>query len=167
MKDLIKKYWKIVLYGLLSIIAIVIVWKGLTFIYKNTYAHENYKYASKSYQNLTFDQNVSIVKNIKRNGTEGDIKITFDKKDLNEEYNINLDKDINPANVEIGVEGKINLGDMTVRLVDDKNTEIFTRIVKGPNIKEVSTPNVSSRNYRLIITPSGAQNGDIEVKFKF
>lgn len=169
MKEFFKKYWKKLLYGLAGIIALVILWKGSVFIYKNTYDHDSYQYATKSVQNQTFDQNVTIVKNIKRNGLQGDITLTFDKKDLNEEYSISLDNDISPTNVEVGVIGKVNSGDMTIKLldIDRNNAEVFSRTVSGLNVKEVSTPAVFSKNYKLIITSNAAQNGELEVKFKF
>lgn len=169
MKELFKKYWKKLLYGLAGIIALVILWQGSVFIYKNTYDHDKYQYASKSVLNQTFDQNVTIVKNIKRNGSQGDITLTFDKKDLNEEYLISLDKDITPSNVEVGAIGKIGAGSMTVQLLDmdQSNRDVFTRTVSGQNIKEVSTPPVTSRNYKLVITSNAAQNGELEVSFKF
>lgn len=165
MKDFLTKYWKVIAYSLLGIIAAIILYKGGIFIYKNSYSHENYSYYNKSFQNQIFDQNVDIIKNIKNNGTKGNIKMTFDKKDLAEEYIVALDKNNNKSNIEFSVIGKLNSGDINIRMVDGKNYDVFNKTVKGQNIKEVSTTVYNSDVYKFIITPNASIGGDLDISF--
>lgn len=166
MREFIAKYWKKIGIGVLCIIALVILYEGISFIYKNTYTNEKYEYSSKVFQNQTFDQNVRIIKNVKRNGSAGEFSIVFDKKDLTEEYQIALDKDLVFSNIEVSAIGKISAGELNVRMVDENNIDVFNKVVKGLNIKEVSRTDSGSKSYKLIFIPNGAQNGDLEIKFK-
>lgn len=164
--EFVKKYWKVVAIGIGTLIVAFFLFKLVYGVYLNTYYHEKYQYLSKSFQNEILDQNVIIKKDMKRNGTQGEIYIKFDKKEINEEYQISLLKGIIPSNAEVSVEGKINIGDMNVRLTEG-NSDVFIRTVKGQNIKEVSTQNVKSSNYKLIITSNSAQGGELVIKYKF
>lgn len=166
MKDFLQKYGKQIFYGVIALIALFILFEGAKFIYKNTYAHEKYQYSSKAFQNQFFDENVTILKNIKRNGAAGEISVTFNKKELAEEYQIPIDKDLTFSNVEVSVIGKISSGEMNIRLVGENNQDVFNKVIKGLNIKEISRIDSYSKSYKFIISPNAAQNGDLEIKFR-
>lgn len=162
----LKKYAKTILLVAAGFLIAILLYKTGRFIYNNTYSHEKYEYASKSIKDQLFDQNVKIEKSIKHDGSEGEIQLTFDKKDLDEGYSIILGGDINPAHAEVSVEGDINSGEMNVRLIDQSSRVVFERLVKGPSIKEVSTEDVNSKTYKLLITSNGAQNGKLTIKYR-
>jgi hypothetical protein len=166
MKDFIGKYGKTILYAVLGLVVLFILFKGGNYIYKNTFSHEKYQYTLKSFQNQVFDQNVSIAKKIKHNGAQGEFRLTFAKKDLSEEYVIPVDISRASGNVEFSIEGKLDSGDMNIKMVDDQNKDVFNKVVKGANIREVSTQDYKSTLYKFVFTPNGALNGDLIVKYK-
>lgn len=167
MNEFFKNYWKTILYVAAAIIVVFVLFKGISYVYRNTYANEKYQYSSKYFGSQVLDQNVTIVKKYKRNYKEGEIRLTFDKKDLSEEYQFTLGSELTPSNVEVSVIGRLDKGSIKVSLVNGNNKEVFNRVVSGSNIKEVSTSNTFSKNYKLNILTNGAQNGDIVIGFKF
>ena len=166
MKGFFSKYAKTIGYAVLGLVVLFILIKGGNYIYKNTYSHEKYQYLLKGFQNQIFDQNVNITKIIKHNGTQGEFRFSFDRKNLSEEYIVLVDKDFISANVEFSIEGKLNSGDMNIKMVDEKNGDVFNKTVKGLNIKEVSTIDYSSNTYKFVFNPNAALNGDLVIKYK-
>lgn len=167
MIEMIKKYWRFYLLGLATIVLVTLVYFGGTYVYRNSYESEEFEYANKQYLDQVLDKNVVITKKIKRNNKEGKIEMSFDKKGLEEVYQFTLGSEINPYAVEIGVIGKIESGSIHIAMKDDGNNVIFDRIVNGNTIKEISTPDAYSKNYKLYIVPSDAQNGNITLNFRF
>ena len=164
--NFLKKYAKTILLVIAGILISVLLYKTGNYIYNNTYSNEKYEYLSKTVKDELLDQNVRIEKSIKHNGSQGEIQISFDKKDLDEGFSIALGEKINPTHVEVSVEGAVNSGEMNVRLLDQSNRVVFERLVKGPSIKEVSTSNVNSRTYKLLIASNSAQNGKLTIKYR-
>lgn len=164
--NFLKKYGKTILLVTAGILLALLLYKAERYIYNNTYSHEKYEYSSKTIKDQLFDQNVKIEKSIKHDGSQGEIGLTFDKKDLDEEYSIALSKEANPSHAEVSVEGFVNSGEINIRLIDQSSRVVFERLVMGPSIKEVSTSDVNSNTYKLLITSSSAQNGKITIKYR-
>lgn len=165
MKEFLVKYGKIVVYSIVGLLLLLILLKFGNVIYKNSYSHEKYQYSSKSFQNQVFDSNVLFTKRIKNNGLQGEFKLTFDKKDLTEEYTVKIDGNPATKSIEFSVEGKLNSGDMNVRMIDESNRDVFYKTVKGLNIIEVSTAENASESYKFIFTPNAAMGGDLDIKY--
>lgn len=166
MKDFFNKYARTIILSIIGLVVLAIILKVGNYVYMNSYTNEKFVYTTKSSQNQTFDQNVKIEKQIKRNATEGEFVLKFDKKDLTEEYAILVDPKLNTSNIELSIIGKITNGNMNVRMADDKNKDIFNKNVVGPNIKEISTSQYRGSYYKFIFTPSGAVGGDLKIKYK-
>jgi uncharacterized protein YxeA len=164
--DFLKKNAKVILIVIGVILLSVLLYKTGKYIYDNSNAYEKYEYTSKAIKDQMFDQNVKIEKAFKHNGSQGEIKMAFDKKDLDEVYSIALSKGLNPTHAEVSVEGAVNYGEVNIRLIDQSSKVVFERSVKGPSIKEVSTSDVNSNTYKLLITSNGAKNGKLTIKYR-